>query len=122
DRLHMAEHHGRRGPSAELVPDSMNFQPVVREDLATRDRLADPVHEDLGPAARQATEPSRPQPLQYFPQWALRHLGEVVDLRRAEAVDVDPWEVILDVSEQFLVPFQPEVRMQAALEQDLISA
>ena len=40
----------------------------------------------------------------------LRHLGEVVDLRRAEAVDVDAREVGLDVAEQFLVPLELQVR------------
>ena len=52
----------------------------------------------------------------------LNFLREEVDLRRAEAVDVDPREVGLDVAEQVHVPVERQVGVQAALHQDLVAA
>src|SRR5208337_1454764 len=42
--------------------------------------------------------------------------------RGAEAVDVDPGKMVLDVAEQLLVPLQSQMRMQSALHEDLVSA
>ena len=74
--------------------------------LPARDRLADAVDQDLRPAAGQAPQPRGLEPLQDLPQRHPGHLGEEVDLRRAEAVDVDPGEVRLDVAKQLLVPLE----------------
>src|SRR5687767_12062056 len=44
-----------------------------------------------------------------------------MNLRRAEAVNVDLWEGALDVVEKLFVPLQLIFRMQPALHQDLIA-
>ena len=59
------------------------------EHLAARDLLADAIDQNLAAAARQAAQAGRFQPLEHRPQRQLRDLGEVMNLRRAEAVDVD---------------------------------
>ena len=46
----------------------------------------------------------------------------MINFRRAEAVDVDLRKVALDVAQQFFVPLELELRMQAALHQNLIAA
>ena len=45
-----------------------------------------------------------------------------MDLRRAEAVDVDLRKVALDVAQQLFVPLELEFRVQSALHQDLVAA
>ena len=55
-------------------------------------------------------------------QRQLRDLREVVNLRRAEAVDVDLRKARLDVAQQFFVPLELVIGMQAALHQNLIAA
>ena len=114
-RLDVAEHHRGRRPAAQLVPDAVDVEPVVGQHLAAGDRLADAIDQDLGPAAGQAAQAGRLQPLEHRPQRQLGDLGEVVDLRRAEAVDVDLREVRLDVAEQLLVPLERQVRDAARL-------
>ena len=44
--------------------------------------LAHPVDQNLGAAARQTTQPRRLQPLEHFLERPLRHLGEMMNLRR----------------------------------------
>ena len=44
-----------------------------------------------------------------------------MDLGRTEAVHVDAGEVRLDVREQLFVPLELQMRMQAALHQDLVA-
>ena len=63
ERLDVAEHHGAGRAAAELVPDAVDFEPVVGQHLAARDRLADAVDEDLAAAAGQAAQPGVLQPL-----------------------------------------------------------
>ena len=67
----------------------LTFEPVVGQHLAAGDRLAHAIDQNLRPAAGQAAQAGRLQPLEHRAQRQLRDLGEVVDLRRAEAVDVD---------------------------------
>ena len=122
ERLDVPEHHRCRAATAKLVPDAVDVQPVVRQDLPARDRLADAIHQDLRAAARKTSQARRLQPRQHFPQGQLGHLGEMIDLRRAESVDVDLREPLLDISQQLLVPRELKVGMQPALQQNLIAA
>ena len=88
-RLDVAEHHRRRAAAAQLVPDAVDVQPVVGHHLAARDLAADAIDQDLRPAAGQAPQPGRFEPLEHRSQRQLRDLGEMMNLRRAEAVNVD---------------------------------
>ena len=83
---------------------------------------ANAIDQDLGPAAGQAAQPRRLEPLEHLSQRQLRHLREMVDLRRTEPVHVDPREVALDVVEQLFIPLELQMRMQPALHQDLVAA
>ena len=49
--FHMAEHHGGGGTHAKGMQVAHDAQPFVRRCLEGRDFLADPVHQNLGPAA-----------------------------------------------------------------------
>ena len=55
-------------------------------------------------------------------QRLLADLREVMNLRWAEAVDVDLRKPCFDVGEQLLVPFERQLRVQASLHQDLVAA
>ena len=79
----------RRRSAAQLVPDPVDVQPVVGQHLAAGDLLADAVDQDLAAAAGKAAQARVLEPLQHRPERQLRDLREVVQLRRAEAVDVD---------------------------------
>ena len=46
-----AEHHGRRGPHAELVRGAMNIEPIVGQALQARDLVAHFVVQNLRAAA-----------------------------------------------------------------------
>ena len=57
--------------------------------------LADAIDQNLAAAAGQAAQARRLQPLEHRPQRQLGDLGEVMHLRRAEAVNVDLREMRL---------------------------
>ena len=122
ERLNVAVHHRGGAPAAELMPLTVNFEPVVSHHLAPGDRPPHPIDEDLATTPRQRAQAGPGEPLEHLGQGSLRNLGEVVDLRRREAVDVDLGKVPLDVLEQFLVPLEGKRRMQPALHQDLVAA
>src|SRR5262249_50805181 len=121
DRLDVAEHHRGRRPPAEAVPDAVDLQPVFGHHLAPCDRLTDAVDQYLRAPTGQAAKPGRLEPLEHLAERLLRDLGQEVDLRRAEAVDIDPGKMSLDVPEELLVPLELQIRMQPALHQDLVS-
>ena len=84
--------------------------------------VAHAIDQNLRPAAGKAAQAGRLEPLEHRAQRQLADLGEVMNLRRAEAVDVDLRKAALDVAQQFFVPLELEVGMQAALHQDLVAA
>ena len=88
-RFDVAEHHRGRAAAAQLVPHAIHVQPIVGQHFAARDLAADAIDQNLRAAAGQAAQPGRLQPLEHRAQRQLRDLGEVMNLRRAEAVDVD---------------------------------
>ena len=51
-----------------------------------------------------------------------KSLGEMLELRRAESVDVDVRIFFPDVAEQIEIPIEAELRMMPALHQDLHAA
>ncbi len=88
-RFDVAEHHRGRAAAAQLVPHAVHVEPVVGQHLAARDCPPHAVDENLRTAAGQAAQAGVLQPLQHRAQRQLRDLREVIDFRRAEAVDVD---------------------------------
>ena len=84
--------------------------------------LSHAIDEDFGPPARQTPQPGVLQPPEDGGRWQLRHLRQMDDFRRAEAVDVQPRESLLHVAEQVLAPREVEFRVKAALEENLIAA
>ena len=99
-----------------------DVQPLVGRGLRGADGLADAIHEDFRPSARQAAQARRLQPLQDRADRQPRGGGDVDDLRRAETVDVQPRKAALDVAEQLLVPRQVQRGVHAALQEDLVAA
>ena len=100
-----------------------DVQPSVGRGLAGADRAADAIDENFRPAAGQAPQAGRLQPLQH--RRATRqpgHVGHVDDFRRAEAVDVDLRKTPLDVAEQLLVPGQVNSGCRPPCKQDLVAA
>src|SRR6185295_11984017 len=57
--------------AAKRVPLAVHVQPVVGEHFAAREVLAHAVDQNLGPAARQASQAGRLQPLEHRSQWQL---------------------------------------------------
>jgi hypothetical protein len=89
ERLDVAEHHRGRRPAAEAVPGPVDLQPVVGEDLAAGDRLADAVDEDLAAAAGRLPRPasfSRRSTVSAAGGTSWRRSGS----RRAEPVTLTP--------------------------------
>ena len=87
-RFDVAEHHGGGAAAAELVPDAVHFEPIVGHDFAACNGVADAIDEDFAATAREAAEAGGLQAFEYRAERQLRDFGEVIDFRRAEAVDV----------------------------------
>ncbi len=121
ERFNVAEHHGRRTDAAELVPDATNFQPIVGHHLAAGHGGPHAIDQNLATPAGQTAEARRFKPLQHRAERHFVHFGEVINLRRAEAVDVNLRVLGFDATEQFFVPLEFELGMQPALQQDLVA-
>ena len=91
------------------------------EPLRDPDHAAHAVGQDLRPAAGNRVEAGRHQPPQRRLERQLRDAGDVLHLGRREPVDPDR-VARLDPAEQLLVVLDAEVRVQAALQQDLPAA
>src|SRR2546421_6408304 len=104
------------------MPDAMDFQPFVGQAFVDRHSFANAIDEDFAAAAGQAAQASLLEPAKHFPKRHLVDLVKMPDFRRTEGVQIDLWKARLEIAEQFLIPFELETRMQAALHQDLIAA
>jgi len=58
---------------------------------------------------------------QQFLERQFGDLGEMMNLGRAETVDIDLREVRFDIAQQLFIPFQLKRRMQAPLHQNLVA-
>ena len=112
-RLDVAEHHRGRAASAQAVPRAADLQPAVGRALAGADLPADAIDEDFRPAAGQRSQPGVLQPLQHLAHRQPGERGDMVDLRRAETVNVDLRKAPLDVAEQLLVPLDFQLGVHA---------
>ena len=121
ERLHVAEHHGGRGLHAQAVGRLHDREPVRRGPLGDPDDLPHAVGQDLGAAPGDGVQARGHQPAQGLVGRQRRDLLDVLDLGGREAVDPDR-VAALDPAEQLLVVLDPQVRVQPALEQDLVPA
>jgi hypothetical protein len=121
-RFDVAKHHRAGALAAEFVPGGVHLQPAVGEDFAARDLLADAIDENLAAAAGEAAEPGVLQSLEHRLERQLRELVEVPEFGGAEAVDVDLRELPLHAAEQVFVPLERQLRVQAALNENLVAA
>ena len=103
----------------EPVRDVHDLQPVVAHRFERRDALAHAVHQDLAAAAGDRPQARRLEIADDLLQRLLKHLAEVDELARAEAVDVDLRELALHVREQVQIPLLGELGVMAALQQNL---
>jgi hypothetical protein len=122
ERFNVPEHHRGRTTPAKFMPHATDIQPIVAEQLAPRDFLPHPIHENFRPAARQTSQPRRFQSRKNLPQRKFIQLYKMVNLGRAETMHVDLWKVGLQIAKQLFVPFQLELGMKTTLEQNLIAA
>ena len=120
--LDVAEHHRAGALAAELVPDAAHFEPLVGERLALRQFLADAIDEDLAAAAGQAAEAGVLQAPQHLSSGSLLILWKCQISGGLKACRFTFGIAGLQVAEQFLVPFELERRVHAALHQDLVAA
>ena len=88
-RFDVAEHHRRRADAAQFVPDSHHIEPVVGQHFAASHLLANAIDQNLAAAARQTAQAGGFESRQHFAKRQLADLREVMNLRRAEAVDID---------------------------------
>ena len=99
-----------------------HLEPLVALAFERRDSLPDGIDQNLAAAAGNRTEPRFLKTRDHFVQRHLERLGKMLELRRAEAVDVDMGIFFPDVMEQIEIPIEAELRMMAALHQDLHAA
>ena len=118
DGLHRPVHHGDAGPDAEAMGRPHEIQPGGRRILVRGDLLPHRFDQDLGPGPRNGIQTGGLQARKALPLAQLRDLGQIDDLDRREAVDVDR-EPGLDGAEQILEIVELERRVQSALDQDL---
>ena len=76
-----------RPPSSCQTRQTFSQSSVIT--LPRDHRRANAIDQDLGPTAGQAAQSGRLQPLEHRAQRQLRDFGEVVNLGRAETVNVD---------------------------------
>src|SRR5215472_11909569 len=112
------EHHGRRGPHAELAGCAMNADPVFGEALEAGDLVADFVVEDLGAAARDRVETRIAQTRDRIVQGQAAVLGDGKNLGSGIAVQVNFRKALADATEHLFVPLDLEIRMKPSLHQN----
>ena len=110
-----------RSPIAVRV--AHDVEPLVGRRLAVAvEQLAHAIDEDLGAAAGNAVEPGRDEPLDDLRHRQPRQAREVDDFGRRERVQPERRIPFLDGAEQILVPLERQVRVVAALQQQLPAA
>ncbi len=100
----------------------MTLEPVVAHGLERRNALADSVHKNLSPAARDRAQPGLGKLGNDFLQRQPKDLAKMNKLAWAEPVNVDLGKLAFDVRQQIQVPLQGQFGVMAALHQDLRAA
>ena len=93
-----SEHHGGRGPHAELVRGAMHADPIIGAALEAGDSDSHVVVEDLCAAAGNGVESGVAQAGDGGAQIEVGILGDGQDLRGREAVQPDLRKALLDAA------------------------
>ena len=121
--LDRAVHHRRRRAQAGAVRVAHHVEPLVGRRLAVAvQQLAHAIDEDLGAAAGNAVEAGVDQPLDDLRHRQLREPRDVDHFGRRQRVQPERRIARLHRPEQILVPLQRQVRVVAALQQQLPAA
>ena len=99
-RLCVAEHHGRRTDATHPMPNPHHVKPIVGHDLTSRDRRSNAIDQDFRASAGDTTKPRSFESLENGLNRKLVHFREMVQLGRAESVDVHIWIMGFDVPQQ----------------------
>src|SRR5262245_24511383 len=99
DRFDVAKHHRRTRFQSELVRHLHDLEPLVALAFERRDSLPDGIDQNLAAAARNRTKPSFLETRDYFVERHLEGLRKMLELRRAETVDIDMGIFFPDVVE-----------------------
>ena len=126
DAFDVAEHHRGRSVHAQFVRNAHGREPFLGVAFAKPDLAAHGRGEDFPAAARYGIESGLLQSLHHPPQLRLEACArriekadELDEFRRAERVNMDVGEALLDRRQQIGVPAQRQLRVHAALHEDL---
>ena len=118
ERLANAVHHcGRRFEPFEMR-DFHDLQPPVRAGLFLGHLIAHPLHEDFAAAARNGVEPRLHQLANHLNRIHAVERAPKIHFTRTKAVNMDG-VIALDILEQFEIPLERDVRVVAALHENL---
>ena len=84
--------------------DLHDFQPLVALAFKRRDSFPHAVDQNFAAAARDRSEPGFLELRDHFAQRHREHFGKMLELRRAESVNVDVRIFFPDVMEQIEIP------------------
>src|SRR2546425_12649747 len=88
-RLAQAVHHRDRRLQAQPVRRLHHLEPAVGPGLLLRDAVADLLHQDLAPAARDRAEARRDELADHLLERHPEAPREEIDLRRRKAMDLN---------------------------------
>ena len=97
-------------------------EPRRHRGLGGRDRAPHVGVEDFGSGARQRIQSGGHEPAQRFERRQTADAGDVGHFGRTERMKPDPGEHPFQVAEQLFVEVDAELRMQPALQQQLVAA
>ena len=118
-RLAHAVHHRRRGAQAVAVGLAVDVDPLLGRALGVGEHvLAHVVGEQLGAAAGDRHQAGGLEAADDVVEAHPLLLGDELDLRRREGVDVELGVLGADVAQQLLVPLDRQVGVDAALHED----
>ena len=106
DRFHVTEHHRRARLQSQLMRDLHHFQPRVRIAFQRRDPVADAIDQNFAAAAGDRAEAGLLELRDHLAQRHAEQIREVLQLRRAEPVNVDVRIFFADVPEQIEIPIE----------------
>ena len=121
-RFYVPVHHRRRGRQAEAVRGAHDVEPLVGVRFAGRDSPPHPVVEDFGSGSGQRVESRVDQPSQRRFRVQPADPGDVEYFGRAERMQSDLRIARFQLPEQVFVKIDPQFRVQAALQQQLVAA
>ena len=114
-----AVHHGGRSPEIVPVRLAHDVEPLVRRGLAVGENVfANAIDENLGTAARNRLQTGVFQACDHVIETHPLELGDKLDLRRRERMQVDLRVLAFQVPEQILVVGERQVRMHTALHEN----